>query len=32
MQHPDFRIAHDAFKHKQQPVFTGAEICDEGGE
>jgi enoyl-CoA hydratase/carnithine racemase len=29
MQHPDFRTAHQAFKHKQAPRFQGAEICDE---
>jgi enoyl-CoA hydratase/carnithine racemase len=29
MQHPDFRAAHQAFKDKREPVFEGAEICDE---
>jgi enoyl-CoA hydratase/carnithine racemase len=29
MQHPDFRAAHQAFKHKQAPRFQGAEVCDE---
>jgi enoyl-CoA hydratase/carnithine racemase len=29
MQHPDFKTAHYAFKDKRQPVFQGAEICDE---
>jgi enoyl-CoA hydratase/carnithine racemase len=29
MQHPDFRTAHDAFKAKQTPRFSGADICDE---
>lgn len=28
MAHPDFRIAYDANKAKQTPVFRGAEICD----
>ena len=30
MAHPDFRIAYDANKAKQTPVFQGAEICDGG--
>lgn len=25
MQHPDFKIAHEAFKNKREPIFTGAE-------
>ena len=25
MQHSDFRTAHDAFKNKEEPVFSGAE-------
>jgi enoyl-CoA hydratase/carnithine racemase len=29
MQHPDFKTAHHAFKEKRQPVFLGAEICEE---
>ena len=29
MQHPDFRIAHDAFKAKQAPIFVGASTCEE---
>ena len=28
MAHPDFRIAYDANKAKQTPVFQGSEICD----
>ena len=28
MAHPDFRIAYDANKAKEKPVFKGAEICD----
>jgi enoyl-CoA hydratase/carnithine racemase len=31
MAHPDFRIAHEAFKAKQAPRFVGSEICDEDG-
>jgi len=29
MQHPDFAAAHQAFKDSRQPVFAGAEICDQ---
>jgi enoyl-CoA hydratase/carnithine racemase len=28
MAHPDFRIAHDAYKAKATPRFAGGEICD----
>ena len=31
MQNPDFREAHEAFKQKREPRFSGAEIC-EGDE
>jgi enoyl-CoA hydratase/carnithine racemase len=29
MQHPDFKSAHEAFAGKREPVFAGAEICDD---
>lgn len=32
MQHPDFRIAHDAFVGKREPRFAGAEVCDGDGD
>ena len=32
MAHPDFRIAYDANKLKEKPLFTGAYICDAPSE
>ena len=28
MEHRDFRIAHDAFKNKEEPRFVGSEVCE----
>jgi len=30
MEHPDFRIAHDANKAKQPAAFVGSEVCNDG--
>jgi enoyl-CoA hydratase/carnithine racemase len=29
MEHPDFRIAHDAYKNKEEARFVGSEVCDQ---